>query len=45
MFLYAEVAEQADAHDSNSCGVTLVGSTPTFGITVCRLISLLKCAL
>ena len=27
----AEVAEQADAHDSKSCGVTRVGSTPTFG--------------
>jgi hypothetical protein len=27
----AEVAELADAHDSNSCGVTLVGSSPTFG--------------
>ena len=27
----AEVAEQADAHDSKSCGETRVGSTPTFG--------------
>ena len=27
----AEVAELADAHDSNSCGVTRVGSSPTFG--------------
>lgn len=27
----AEVAELADAHDSNSCGETLVGSSPTFG--------------
>lgn len=25
------MAEQADAHDSKSCGVTRVGSTPTFG--------------
>jgi hypothetical protein len=30
-FGYAGVAEQADAHDSKSCGVTRVGSTPTFG--------------
>ncbi len=29
---YAEVAELADAHDSNSCGFIRVGSTPTFGI-------------
>ena len=27
----AEVAEQADAHDSKSCGVTRVGAIPTFG--------------
>jgi hypothetical protein len=29
---YAEVAEQADAHDSNSCSFGSVGSIPTFGI-------------
>lgn len=29
----AEVAEQADAHDSKSCGLNaLVGSIPSFGI-------------
>ena len=28
---FAEVAEQADAHDSKSCGEIRVGSTPTFG--------------
>jgi glucose-1-phosphate adenylyltransferase len=28
----AEVAEQADAHDSKSCSVRSVGSIPTFGI-------------
>ena len=28
----AEVAEQADAHDSNSCSFGSVGSIPTFGI-------------
>lgn len=28
---YAEVAELADAHDSNSCGAIHVGSIPTFG--------------
>ena len=27
----AEVAEQADAHDSNSCSFGSVGSIPTFG--------------
>ena len=29
---HAEVAEQADAHDSNSCSYGSVGSIPTFGI-------------
>ena len=29
---FAEVAEQADAHDSNSCSFGSVGSIPTFGI-------------
>ena len=33
------MAELADAHDSNSCGATRVGSSPTFGTqfstTVC----------
>ncbi len=28
----AEVAEQADAHDSKSCSFGIVGSIPTFGI-------------
>ena len=28
----AEVAEQADAHDSKSCSLGSVGSIPTFGI-------------
>ena len=28
----AEVAEQADAHDSKSCTLGYVGSIPTFGI-------------
>ena len=28
----AEVAELADAHDSNSCSLGIVGSIPTFGI-------------
>ena len=28
----AEVAELADAHDSNSCSFGSVGSIPTFGI-------------
>lgn len=28
----AEVAELADAHDSNSCSLRSVGSIPTFGI-------------
>ena len=28
----AEVAEQADAHDSKSCTFGYVGSIPTFGI-------------
>lgn len=28
----AEVAEQADAHDSKSCSFGSVGSIPTFGI-------------
>ncbi len=27
----AEVAELADAHDSNSCSARSVGSIPTFG--------------
>ena len=31
ILLYAEVAELADAHDSNSCSVRSVGSIPTFG--------------
>jgi hypothetical protein len=35
----AEVAEQADAHDSKSCSLGSVGSIPTFGI---RLIELLN---
>src|SRR5512140_3569242 len=30
--LQAEVAEQADAHDSKSCSFGIVGSIPTFGI-------------
>jgi hypothetical protein len=30
--LLAEVAELADAHDSNSCSFGSVGSIPTFGI-------------
>ncbi len=30
----AEVAEQADAHDSKSCSFGIVGSIPTFGITL-----------
>jgi hypothetical protein len=29
---HAEVAELADAHDSNSCSYGSVGSIPTFGI-------------
>ena len=29
----AEVAELADAHDSNSCSFGSVGSIPTFGIS------------
>ena len=29
---HAEVAEQADAHDSKSCSERSVGSIPTFGI-------------
>jgi hypothetical protein len=28
----AEVAEQADAHDSKSCSLGSVGSIPTFGM-------------
>ena len=39
----AEVAELADAHDSNSCGETRVGSSPTFGTgnsgTVCSFVA------
>ena len=31
---YAEVAELADAHDSNSCSLGIVGSIPTFGTHV-----------
>ena len=31
--LLAEVAEQADAHDSKSCSLGSVGSIPTFGTT------------
>ena len=30
-FRQAEVAEQADAHDSKSCSLGSVGSIPTFG--------------
>ena len=30
--VWAEVAEQADAHDSKSCSFGIVGSIPTFGI-------------
>ena len=30
----AEVAEQADARDSNSRSLGIVGSTPTFGIDI-----------
>ena len=30
----AEVAEQADARDSNSRSFGIVGSTPTFGIGI-----------
>ena len=31
MIDFAEVAEQADAHDSKSCTYGYVGSIPTFG--------------
>jgi hypothetical protein len=30
----AEVAEQADAHDSKSCSFGSVGSIPTFGMII-----------
>ena len=33
---YAEVAEQADAHDSKSCSERSVGSIPTFGTSLGR---------
>ncbi len=33
-FYYAGVAELADAHDSKSCSVRSVGSTPTFGTII-----------
>jgi hypothetical protein len=32
--IHAEVAELADAHDSKSCSVRSVGSTPTFGTII-----------
>src|SRR5512143_3947283 len=32
LYARAEVAEQADAHDSKSCSFGIVGSIPTFGI-------------
>ena len=33
-FHHAEVAEQADAHDSKSCSERYVGSIPTFGTQI-----------
>src|SRR5512135_2593313 len=32
LYLRAEVAAQADAHDSKSCSFGIVGSIPTFGL-------------
>ena len=36
LFRLAEVAEQADAHDSKSCSFGSVGSIPTFGMILLK---------